>query len=72
MKIARKFKSHTEAAFADMHFGLTFHVRSISSPISMNLWTFKKMFLLHYFQKKLQKMFHGLGQDISFIKFLGQ
>ena len=35
----------------------------------MNLWPFRKMPQLHYFQK-IQKMFHGLGQDFSCIKFL--
>ena len=33
----------TLSAFADLHFGFNFHLRSTSSPISMNLWTFRKM-----------------------------
>ena len=68
MDFTRKFGSHT-ICISDMHFGLTFHVRSLSSQISVNLRNFRKMPYLHGFQK-MQKMFHGLGQDISCIKFL--
>ena len=57
MDITRKFQNPTLSAIADLHVGLTFHVRSISSPISMNLLTFRKMPLLQYL-KKMQKMFH--------------
>ena len=71
MNVASKFESHTVPYICRNTFqNWTFLVRSHSSRFSVNMWTLRKMPLFHDFQKKKQKLFRGLWQDISCIEFL--